>query len=128
MPCPPLSWPSVLLSVKRDDRTISENPLPPARREHVLLFKLAHINAAHRFAKLLMRLKDCFRIVEVCRSLYNSLGARFRIAGLEDARAHENRFRTKSADERRIRRCGDAASGKIRHRQFARLGNLADQI
>src|SRR5579859_4586369 len=99
MPCPPLSWPSVLLSVKRDDRTISENPLPPARRKHVLLFELAHIDAAHRFAKLLMRLKDCFRI-----------------AGLEDARAHEDRFRSEAADERRIRGGGDTAGGKIRHR------------
>src|SRR5579864_3620744 len=92
-------------------QTIRQDSLPPARREHVLLFKLAHIDAAHRFAKLLMRLKDCFRIVEVCRSLYNSLGARFRIAGLEDARAHENRFRTESANQRRIRRCRDTASG-----------------
>src|SRR5215471_3772061 len=61
-------------------------------------------------------------------SLYDGLGAGFRIAALEDARANEDGFRAEFADESCVGRSGDSASGEIGNRKLAGLGDGANKI
>src|SRR5580700_1344802 len=109
-------------------RIIQANLSPPTCREHVLLFKLAHVDPAHGLAKIFTCLKHRFRVIKMRRSFHHGLGPCFRITGLEYPRAHKNRLRTKPPDKRRVRGSCNSTCGKIGHRQLPRLGNLTNQI
>src|SRR5258705_6409382 len=104
------------------------NLLPAARRQHILLFHLPDIEAAHGFAQLFVRFEHHLGVLEMGRCFHYGLRPHLGIAGLKDARSDEHCFRAQSPHQRCVCRSGNAARRKIRHRQLAGFGDLANQF
>ena len=68
------------------------------------------------------------RLAPVGGRVHDRAGALRRVGALEDARADEDGLGAERHAERRVGRRGDAARREVRHRQAARLGDLAHQL
>ncbi len=75
-----------------------------------------------------MRLEHRFGIFKVCVRFHHGLGARFGIAGLENARPDKHRLGAQLAHQRGVRGGRDSARRKIRHRQFPGLRDLPNEL
>ena len=78
---------------------------------------LVCVDADHRLAEVLGKLRQELRILPVRHGLHDRGGALRRIPALEDTRPDEDAFRAKFHHERGIGRCGNAAGGEIDDRQ-----------
>src|SRR5712692_12113276 len=88
--------------------------LPAAGLQQFLFVELADVNALHGLTQLPGGFEHRLGVVEMGGGLDDGLGALFRIARLEDARADKNSLGTEMTDKRCIRRRRNAASGEIR--------------
>src|SRR5256886_7434188 len=70
--------------------------LPYSHLKHIILYHLTHVASPHGFAHFFVRFENGFRIFEMCRRFHSCLRARLRIAGLENPRSNEYRFRAQT--------------------------------
>src|SRR4051812_45517284 len=86
------------------------------------------VDADHGLAQVAGRVRDDLRVVVEGGRLHDRRGALRRVAGLEDARAHEDALRAELTHQRGVGRGGDTTGGEQHDGQLAALRDLRDQL
>jgi len=104
------------------------NLLPAARRQHVLLFHLTNVQSAHGFAQLFVSFEHHVGILEVGRCFHYGLRPHLGSLDLKMPDPTNTASAPRAPHQRCVCRSGNAARGKIRHRQLAGFGDLAKPV
>ena len=102
--------------------------LPAALSETVRRRQVGDVNAHHRFAQATGDLGDHRDVLPVLGCLHHCGSTCFRIAGLEDAGAHEYTISTELHHESGICRGGYTTGDQQRHRQSTSFSDLRNQV